>query len=437
MRARASILASSMLAAALGGYFGVPFVRAHGDATRHLPGRTSNGHHAIEEACSACHAPWGGVPNDRCNACHGEALAAADTHAESKFADPRNADRVAGLDARACVTCHRDHASEATDASGVSLPRDFCAACHQDVARERPSHAGFSFEACASTGCHRFHDNRALYEGFLARHLHEPDTRDPAAVAVLSHVARRAAPALDAPAAAMRPEIVAEWAGSAHAAAGIGCTACHGRKDTAWEDRPGRAACARCHAREEAGFLGGKHGMRLAAGLSPMTPAAARDPMKPEARDRALGCGSCHASHRCDTARAAVDACLSCHDDQHSRAYDASPHALLLRREKAGEGAPGTGVSCATCHLPRVTRRDHGADVVTADHDQSEGEATPEKMLRSVCLACHGLGFAIDALADADLVRKNFAGRPGAHVASLSMVERRLEEQAKRKERRP
>jgi hypothetical protein len=47
-------------------------------------------------------------------------------------------------------------------------------------------------------------------------------------------------------------------------------------------------------------------------------------------------------------------------------------------------------------------------------------------MLRSVCLACHGAGFAIDALADGELVGRNFNGRPAVHVGSLSMVERRL-----------
>ena len=49
-------------------------------------------------------------------------------------------------------------------------------------------------------------------------------------------------------------------------------------------------------------------------------------------------------------------------------------------------------------------------------------------MVRSVCLSCHGLGFTLDALADRDLVERNFNGRPAAHVESLSLVERRLRE---------
>ena len=40
-------------------------------------------------------------------------------------------------------------------------------------------------------------------------------------------------------------------------------------------------------------------------------------------------------------------------------------------------------------------------------------------MIRSVCLDCHGLGFALDALADADLVRRNFRGRSTHKVESI------------------
>ena len=49
-----------------------------------------------------------------------------------------------------------------------------------------------------------------------------------------------------------------------------------------------------------------------------------------------------------------------------------------------------------------------------------------DKMLRSVCMSCHGLGFSIDALADPEMTRRNFNGRPGRHVTSLEMAEKRL-----------
>ena len=46
-------------------------------------------------------------------------------------------------------------------------------------------------------------------------------------------------------------------------------------------------------------------------------------------------------------------------------------------------------------------------------------------MIRPVCLDCHGLGFAIDALADADLVARNFRGKPSVHVESIEWALRR------------
>jgi hypothetical protein len=69
--------------------------------------------------------------------------------------------------------------------------------------------------------------------------------------------------------------------------------------------------------------------------------------------------------------------------------------------------------------------RQRGASVVRVDHDQNDNLRPRDKMLRSVCLACHGLGFAIDALADRELVDRNFNGRPSIHVGSLDMVETR------------
>ena len=230
--------------------------------------------------------------------------------------------------------------------------------------------------------------------------------------------------------------VVRAWAGSGHGRAGVSCTRCHGAQDgeartvatPAWKDRPGSASCGGCHAQEEEGFLHGRHGMRTAAGLSPLSPAMARLPMRPEARDAPLGCEACHGAHAYDTRRAAVEACLGCHDDRHSRAYPASRHALLWEREVAGSGAPGTGVSCATCHLPRSVVREHGVSVVRVEHDQDANLRPRDKMLRSVCLGCHGLGFAVDALADGELVDRNFNGRPAVHVGSLSMVEQRARE---------
>jgi hypothetical protein len=227
----------------------------------------------------------------------------------------------------------------------------------------------------------------------------------------------------DAPAAKLTAGTHAgEWAASAHASARVNCSDCHGAADV-WVARPKHAACQRCHESEAKGFLSGMHGMRLADGLtpelSPMTPAQARLPMQPLAAHRELGCQSCHGAHAYDRQHAATDACLDCHADDHSKAYRSSPHADLLAADLAGRAPPGTGVSCATCHLPRQSDG-------TVQHNQNDNLRPNEKMVRGVCLHCHGLEFTLDALADAELVKANFRGRPVQHVRSLDMIRAQL-----------
>jgi formate-dependent nitrite reductase cytochrome c552 subunit len=186
-----------------------------------------------------------------------------------------------------------------------------------------------------------------------------------------------------------------------------------------------RAACADCHKDETTGFLAGKHGMRLAQKLTPMTPALARLPMKREAAHRELSCVSCHGAHTFDTRTAAVESCLSCHNDQHSLAYQKSKHFELWQSELKGAAPAGSGVSCATCHLPRESVGEADDVRVLAQHNQNLNLRPNEKMIRSVCLDCHGLAFSIDALADKALVQANFAGSPKRHIESIDMALKR------------
>ena len=152
-----------------------------------------------------------------------------------------------------------------------------------------------------------------------------------------------------------------------------------------------------------------------------ITAGEARLPMRPDAAHRTSDCGTCHRLHPVDTAQAAAEACASCHDDSHSRAYFDSPHYRLWQAELAGEAPPGTGVSCATCHMPRTVRRGK----VSTNHNQNDNLRPNEKMVRSVCLDCHGLGFSLDSLADADLVGRNFSGMPTVHVESIEWAMQR------------
>ena len=140
---------------------------------------------------------------------------------------------------------------------------------------------------------------------------------------------------------------------------------------------------------EVSGFLAGKHGMRLASGVTP-TPTAS--PIR-------------------------------------------IPPFELWQAEVTGLGAPGSGVSCATCHLPRETQKKGDDKWISVQHNQNKNLQPNEKMIRGVCMKCHGLSFSIDALADPALIERNFQGWPSRHVESVDMAVRRAIKDLRRKEK--
>ena len=83
--------------------------------------------------------------------------------------------------------------------------------------------------------------------------------------------------------------------------------------------------------------------------------------------------------------------------------------------------------------MPRTESKTANGVYVHTQHNQNDNLRPNEKMLRSVCMSCHGLGFSIDALADKDLVQRNFIGKPAIHIESIDMAGRRHEEAQERK----
>lgn len=437
------------------------------DKSIFLPGDTTHGHHQIELACGACHSESFAdeeAIQESCMNCHGKALKDNDDkHPKSKFTDPRNAERVAILDARYCVTCHIEHNPEVTLEMGLTMPPDYCHLCHEKIAEERPSHEGMAFTTCASAGCHNYHDNQALYEDYLIKHLHQPDILEKQELPPDLNMDELAPvlpdyPSKNYPLERLKlveadvpqeieydSEILYEWFDTTHANSGVNCTACHQETvddKTAWTDTPDHKVCASCHGPEVDGFLAGKHGMRLdkerlKQELSAMTPALARLPMKKDAQHEGLGCNSCHEAHGYSTNEAKVQACLGCHDDEHSLAYLESPHHELWQQEQAGELPEHSGVTCATCHMPRIEKEfmDGMFYMGIVQHNQNDTLKPNEKMLRPVCMDCHGLGFSIDALADDNLIKNNFDGQPAIHIESMDMVEIRMKEAEEKKKR--
>ena len=457
-----------------------------GDRRVLLVGATTDAHHQLELACETCHSAPAFADaetaeealNKTCRDCHEDALDDNDdSHSRKRFRSPRMAAYWEKLDARFCTTCHVEHRPEITRESAVTVAMDFCVACHsegdQDIRTVRPSHAGVTFDTCAN--CHNYHDNRALYEDFLVRHAGQPWLKaEP--VHALSAQHRAWEPPAEsaigrseavAPATALAdPSTIDHWAGSGHAAAGVNCAHCHApdaaennlQKEVgeSWIHVPTASVCRDCHRQEVRTFALGRHGMRqhpqiakprtpetglaslgvdavlpeaVTAWLSDPAPptqmraAEARLPMRDDARAGSLDCGTCHEPHAVDIEHAAVEACASCHDDPHTRAYFGGPHHALWLAERAGEAAPGTGVSCATCHMVKSKRRGK----VTTSHNQNANLRPNEKMIRPVCLDCHGLDFALDALADVDLIVGNFEGKPDVHVESIEWAIRRAE----------
>lgn len=413
-----------------------------GNRTPFVPGSTSSGHHQIESQCASCHTPFAGATVQSCLDCHAESLKARnDSHASSKFDDPGKADQLALIDARDCRTCHREHRPEARERGSVSVPAGFCMTCHTQIAEERPSHRGFAPDGCAVAGCHNYHDNRALYEDLLRKHASDPDmAANPRVPLRTPHGAKptvpRATPDRER---GERDEAtwataVAEWRASAHGRAQVSCAACHAPGSAAGDAFVAQVAdsvCASCHEGERAGFVAGKHGMRGATGLPPMRPTLARAAMTTQAltSDPPLGCTSCHGAHAFDVRRAAVDACEGCHADEHTQAYRTSAHAAAWRAEVAGRAPPGSGVSCATCHLPRIPTGARAADghaLVQVQHNQNGNLRPTSRMAREVCQPCHGLRFTLNALADPAQNGSNFAvsSRPAPHQIGMDLIQR-------------
>ncbi len=357
------------------------------------PAAVSPGHAQIGLQCVACHGdkPMAGrdAMQEKCIACHArnDDNRAENTHPRAKFEDPDNADRLQQLDALHCVTCHGEHKPAALNHVGLTIPRDFCMACHAKVAEKAPSHDGMRFDTCTDTGCHSYHDNRSTYRKLLRRNAGKEEPADSRVLPLRDFVPR---------------------------AAEFGVS-----EDPHGTGKVGE--CKPCHAAEHASFGQGKHGVRLEAGLRPMRPAWSGLPFTDEAHDKELSCVSCHEADKPDTRKAAVEACLECHADDHSKAYRNTRHEQLWRDELAGRGAPGTGVSCATCHMPRYAlETPDGNRRVAVSHNVTGNLRPPIKQGR-VCLACHTLQFTHDSLADKKLMHRNFKGPPAKHVKSIEM----------------
>ena len=430
-----------LLTLIMAGYFGYRLLASENKST-FLIGTATYGHYQIEMACETCHTDaFGGTESlqQACMNCHGEELEEAhDSHPKKKFTDPRNADRVEILDARYCVSCHTEHQREQTNEMGLTLPNDYCYHCHKKIGEDRQSHKNLPYDSCASAGCHNFHDNRALYEDFLVEHAGETWLSQNPEISLANSAQLLVGGdfgdnnEMYADKINEYPQIAQSWQHSSHAEAGVNCGGCHADKASAWIEKPALEQCQSCHENEAQSFVAGKHGMRLSATLSQSIEAVQpRDSslsFKADSLDKSHGCDVCHNAHAFDRVEAAVEACLGCHDDEHSLAYYDSPHGLLWNEMKLNNIPQQQAVSCASCHMPRMQKIIAGKNIIRVDHNQNANLRPNEKMIRPVCMQCHSLEFSIDALADKALIRNNFSGKPTVHIESIDWALKRTME---------
>ncbi|MEL6399838.1 MAG: hypothetical protein AAFR26_12210 [Cyanobacteria bacterium J06626_4] len=213
------------------------------------------------------------------------------------------------------------------------------------------------------------------------------------------------------------------WETSAHALNKVNCSSCHQAEQTqAFVAQPGVESCQTCHEQAVDTFLLGKHGIRLLEGATPLTPAMARLPMQAAAQDWQMTCNSCHDVHAVNTVQAATDSCLGCHNDTHSLNYQNSRHAELFAADSNLPRPSATAVSCATCHLPRH-EMGTGDNVFTqVNHNNTYTLLPRDRMVKDVCMNCHGAEYSYNSIFDDDLVEANFDAPPTLALESFDLV---------------
>lgn len=222
-------------------------------------------------------------------------------------------------------------------------------------------------------------------------------------------------------------EITQQWEQSVHALADVNCSTCHeDSKTKTLVVRPNHESCQSCHQQQVDTFLIGKHGIRTAEGLSPLTPKMAHLPMKDSAFDTSMGCNTCHDVHQLDTFKASVDSCLQCHNDAHSLNYGDSKHGSQFAASVRLPRPSPDLVTCATCHLPRTVNENTNS--VFVNHNNTYNLLPRDRMVKEVCMNCHGLEYSYNSIFDDDLIEGNFHHPPQQDLETLKLV-RALEKQ--------
>ena len=218
-------------------------------------------------------------------------------------------------------------------------------------------------------------------------------------------------------------EITQQWQVSAHALNKVNCTSCHQNTETKeFVAIPTQESCQSCHESAVDTFLLGKHGIRTLEGETPLTPAMAHIPMKRDALGKQMTCNSCHDVHTVNTMQAAVDSCLTCHNDTHSLNYENSKHAQNVLSSSLPRPI-AEQVTCTTCHLPRTGReKADGTSIVSVNHNNTYTLKPRNRMVGEVCMNCHGVEYSYNSIFDDELVEANFDRPPTLAHQSFDLM---------------
>lgn len=238
------------------------------------------------------------------------------------------------------------------------------------------------------------------------------------------------------------PGAVLQWQQSAHPAARVGCSACHGsdhEKIVQGMVPVVAEVCARCHQDAYREHSESKHGMSLHTGWGctrhlpqrdrkeclfcheeestiPFTGVMCSRFLKQSSEMGQLGCnrchmvesscGSCHGNHltSLDIVRD-PGVCAKCHmgpDHPQWEMWQTSQHGTL----NAVKG-PSVGPDCQLCHMPEGTHNvSHGVTATPAGKVYAEERFTTEReKMVDLCRQCHSRSFAEKELIRADAIR--------------------------------
>jgi len=238
------------------------------------------------------------------------------------------------------------------------------------------------------------------------------------------------------------PAAVAQWRGSAHARAGIGCEKCHGldhEKIVKGEAKVEMKVCAPCHPKAFAEHRASRHGMGLHSGWGCTRNLPNRKPdecsfchekgdqaprsevqcarfLKQSTEMGQIGCNYCHSvENSCDACHSKhstdlkivrdPNSCAKCHmgpDHPQWEMWQTSLHGTL--NQSAGRVS---GPDCQSCHMPKGSHNVSLGMTMNSGgvpYPAQKAEAGRAEMVR-ICSDCHAPGFARRELERDDAVR--------------------------------